>query len=169
MPSMSTRVPAPISRLPSAIGLVAYMSTTATQLTGIDESCRILVLGLTDLSSGADFGTAWNLCDAQGLAIAGVSWSNWRIPSTGKWNVICQSDGLGQGSFANLSGDESQAKLSRSTVYWTASTHHNDAYDYGWPWTICYASEGNDSNLANVYWNWARSDNSRGVRACFGY
>ena len=152
-----------------AIGLVAYTSKTATQLTGINESCRVLVLGLTDLSTSVDVGTAWDNCNAIGPAIAGVDWSNWRIPTTGQWNVICQSDGLGQGSFANLSGDASQAKLSRDLTYWTATIHHNDAYDYGWPWTIGYADPGNDANLAYVNWSWARSDDQRAARACFGY
>ena len=152
-----------------AIGIVAYMSKTATQLTGINESCRVLVLGLTDLSTSVDFGTAWDFCNAQGPAIAGVEWSNWRIPTTGQWNVICQSDGLGQGSFANLSGDASQAELRRDLTYWTSTIHHNDAYDYGWPWTIHYSDPWNDENLAYVYWSWARSDTTLAARACFGY
>ena len=152
-----------------AIGLVAYMNKTATQLTGINEACRILVLGISDISSGTDVGAAWDLCNAKGYAIAGVDWSNWRIPTTGQWNVICQSDGLGQGSFANLSGDDSKAKLNRALTYWTSSIHHNDAMDYGWPWTINYSDPGNDANLAYVNWSWARSDNQRAARAVFGF
>lgn len=152
-----------------AIGLVAYMNKTATQLTGINEACRILVLGISDISSGTDVGAAWDLCNAKGYAIAGVDWSNWRIPTTGQWNVICQSDGLGQGSFANLSGDDSKAKLNRALTYWTSSIHHNDAMDYGWPWTINYSDPGNDANLAYVNWGWARSDNQRAARAVFGF
>lgn len=152
-----------------AIGLVAYMNKTATQLTGINEACRILVLGISDISSGTDVGAAWDLCNAKGYAIAGVDWSNWRIPTTGQWNVICQSDGLGQGSFANLSGDDSKAKLNRALTYWTSSIHHNDNMDYGWPWTINYSDPGNDANLAYVNWSWARSDNQRAARAVFGF
>lgn len=152
-----------------AIGLVAYMNKTATQLTGINEACRILVLGISDISSGTDVGAAWDLCNAKGYAIAGVDWSNWRIPTTGQWNVICQSDGLGQGSFANLSGDDSKAKLNRALTYWTSSIHHNDANDYGWPWTINYSDPGNDANLAYVNWSWARSDYQRAARAVFGF
>lgn len=152
-----------------AIGLVAYMNKTATQLTGINEACRILVLGISDISSGTDVGAAWDLCNAKGYAIAGVDWSNWRIPTTGQWNVICQSDGLGQGSFANLSGDDSKAKLNRALTYWTSSIHHNDTMDYGWPWTINYSDPGNDANLAYVNWSWARSDYQRAARAVFGY
>ncbi|MBQ3820293.1 MAG: hypothetical protein II809_02380 [Bacteroidales bacterium] len=152
-----------------AIGLVAYMNKTATQLTGINEACRILVLGISDISSGTDVGAAWDLCNAKGYAIAGADWSNWRIPTTGQWNVICQSDGLGQGSFANLSGDDSKAKLNRALTYWTSSIHHNDANDYGWPWTINYSDPGNDANLAYVNWSWARSDYQRAARAVFGF
>ena len=152
-----------------AIGLVAYMNKTATQLTGINEACRILVLGISDISSGTDVGAAWDLCNAKGYAIAGADWSNWRIPTTGQWNVICQSDGLGQGSFANLSGDDSKAKLNRALTYWTSSIHHNDANDYGWPWTINYSDPGNDANLAYVNWSWARSDYQRATRAVFGF
>ena len=151
------------------VRMVAYMNKTATQLTGINEACRILVLGISDISSGTDVGAAWDLCNAKGYAIAGVDWSNWRIPTTGQWNVICQSDGLGQGSFANLSGDDSKAKLNRALTYWTSSIHHNDAMDYGWPWTINYSDPGNDANLAYVNWGWARSDNQRAARAVFGF
>jgi hypothetical protein len=152
-----------------AIGLVAYMSKTATQVTSIDESCRILVLGLTDLSSGTDLGSAGTLCNNLGKAISTVDWSIWRLPTTGQWRAVCQSDGLGQGRFLNLCGDESLAKLSSTTEYWTSTFKQSDAYDYGYNWTVKYAETGNDGNIPDMYWNWARSDYNRGVRAVFGY
>lgn len=153
-----------------AIGLVAYMASTGSAVTAVDASCRILVMDLADLTD-VSCDEAWGVLNGKPVAITGVNWTNWRVPSTSQWIGICSAGGLGLGSFANLCGSESKAKLSQSLVYWTSSIHHSDAYDMGWPYTIQYSTDTNDdsNHITKVYWNWARSDNKRNARAVFGF
>lgn len=153
-----------------AIGLVAYMASTGSAVTAVDASCRILVMDLADLTD-VSCDEAWGVLNGKPVAITGVNWTNWRVPSTSQWIGICSASGLGLGSFANLCGSESKAKLSQSLVYWTSSIHHSDAYDMGWPYTIQYSTDTNDdsNHITKVYWNWARSDNKRNARAVFGF
>lgn len=153
-----------------AIGIVAYMATAGSAVTSVDASCRILVIGLEDMTN-VNCNEAWGTLNAKPVAIEGVSWTNWRVPTTTQWIGICCTGGLAQGNFANLCGAESQANLSQSLVYWTSTIHHNDAYDMGWPYTIQYSADTNDdsNHITKVAWNWASSDNKRNVRAIFGY
>ena len=149
----------------AAIGRMAYVSTQGVDYRGI-EGARMLVVALNDIRPGG-----YDNCDdAQaaatnlGLAIAGQSQTQWRIPTSGMWNDM--TFGLGKdGTHEN--GDFyvlcSALGLGTSSYYWTTTKETNSPYRYYY----CYATSW-DYSANRLYFNFATIPAAQ-ARACFAY
>ena len=144
-----------------AIGIVAFTSIDDVAVTGIDPSCRILVIGLTDNEPRSYYNVVERGL-GMGVAIAGVSCTEWRIPTKVQWEVIYGTDGLGGGSFANLCGESSTVKLYADRRYWSSTVESHYSSSYTWYDRIWAVMNGG--------WASFRDDtNSFYIRAAFTY
>ena len=142
-----------------AIGLVAYMATTGEEVTIINEGCRILVIAPEDRDATRYYYSGGL---GLGLALSSVSYSDWIVPTKAQWEAIYGSNGLGNGSFSNLCGDSSLAKLYSDRRYWSSTVHSH--YEAGMTWYDRIWA------VTNGEWTYLRDDtNYSYVRAVFGY
>jgi len=143
-----------------AIGLVAYIATTGEEVTIINEGCRILVIAPEDRDA-----TRYDYINGGlglGLALSSVSYSYWIVPTKTQWEAIYGSNGLGNGSFSNLCGDSSLAKLYSDRRYWSSTVHSH--YEAGMTWYDRIWA------VTNGEWTYLRDDtNYSYVRAIFGF
>ena len=143
-----------------AIGLVAYIATTGEEVTIINEGCRILVIAPEDRDA-----TRYDYINGGlglGLALSSVSYSDWKVPTKTQWEAIYGSNGLGNGSFSNLCGDSSLAKLYSDRRYWSSTVHSH--YEAGMTWYDRIWA------VTNGEWTYLRDDtNYSYVRAVFGF
>ena len=143
-----------------AIGLVAYIATTGEEVTIIDEGCRILVIAPEDRDATRYDYISGGL--GLGLALSSVSYSYWIVPTKTQWEAIYGSNGLGNGSFSNLCGDSSLAKLYSDRRYWSSTVHSH--YESGMTWFDRIWA------VTNGEWTYLRDDtNYSYVRAVFGF
>lgn len=143
-----------------AIGLVVYTAATGEEVTSINEECRILVLALEDRGDTRYDYISGGL--GLGLAISSVSYSEWKVPTKAQWEAIYGSNGLGKGSFSNLCGESSLAKLYSDRRYWSSTVHSHYESGYTWYDRIWAVTNGE--------WTYLRDDtNYSNVRAVFGF